>query len=127
MSITQVNVGSPTNQTVFTDTAMGNTPDAVKATSALVYSVRVDNSLNVGSPVYVKLYNVAAGSVVVGTTAPDEIIYVPMSAIITHVFFTSALAGKTFAIGLAAACVTTAGTAGTTAPVNSVVVSVNYV
>jgi hypothetical protein len=91
-----------------------------------VYYVVVDNSLN-GAASYVKLYNLASGSVVVGTTAPDEIIYVPANARITQVYSTSAAPGKTFGTALSAACVTTGGTAGVTSPSSSVVVTVNYV
>lgn len=126
MSITQVNVSTPSNEIVFNDTAMGNTADGVKASSALVYSITVDNSLNGGAASYVKLYNLASGSVVVGTTAPDEIIYVPAGAVLTHVFWTSAAPGKTFGTALSAACVTAGGTAGVTSPVSNVSVTINY-
>ncbi len=127
MSITQVQVGSPSNQYVFTDSAMGNTADGVKASSALLYAVTIDNSANGGAASYVKLYNLASGSVTVGTTAPDEVIYVPAGAVVTRTFFTAAAPGVTFGTGLSAACVTTGGTAGVTAPVSNVKVSVNYV
>jgi len=127
MAITQVGIGSPTNEFIFTDTAMGNTADAIKASSAKVYSVIVDNSANGGAASYVKLFNLAAGSVTPGTTSPDEIIYVPGGAVLTHNFFTSANPGKTFGTALSAFCVTTGGTAGVTAPASSVIVSVNYV
>lgn len=127
MSITQINVGSPTNEFIFTDTAMGNSADGVKSSSAVLYSVKIDNSANSGAACYVKLYNVLSGSVVVGTTAPDEVIYVPGGAIVTRNYWTSAAPGVTFGTALSAACVTTGGTAGNTAPSESVVVSINYV
>jgi hypothetical protein len=126
MSITQINVSSPTNEIVFNDSAMGNTADGVKASSALVYSVTVDNSLNGGAASYVKLYNLASGSVVVGTTAPDEIIYVPAGAVITQVYWTSSAPGKTFGTALSAVCVTAGGTAGSTSPSSNVSVTINY-
>jgi hypothetical protein len=126
MAITQINVSSPTNEIVFNDSAMGNTADGVKSSSALVYSVTVDNSLNGGSASYVKLFNLASGSVVVGTTAPDEIIYVPGGAVITQVYSTSAAPGKTFGTALSAFCVTTGGTAGSTSPSSNVSVTINY-
>ena len=106
---------------------MGSTVDAVKASSTLVYSVLIDNSANTGAASYVKLYNLASGSVVVGTTVPDEVIYVPASAVLTQFFFTGSLAGKTFGTALSAACVTAGGTAGVTSPLSSVKVSINYV
>lgn len=127
MSQTQVPIGTPTGIFEFTDTAMGNAPDAVKASSALVYSVFIDNSANVGAAAYVKLYNLAAGSVTVGTTVPDEVIYVPAGAKITVTYFTGSTPGKTFGTALTAACVTAGGTGGSTPPSSSVIVSINYV
>jgi len=126
MAVTQITVASPAGQVQFTDTAMGATVDAVKASSTLVYSVVIDNSANGGAASYVKLYNLASGSVTVGTTVPDEVIFVPGGAVITVPYFTSATPGKTFATALTAACVTTGGTAGTTPPVSSVKVTINY-
>ncbi|HZS43348.1 MAG TPA: hypothetical protein VFA52_03995 [Candidatus Paceibacterota bacterium] len=118
-------MSTPTNQFVFTDSVMGNSPDGVKASSAVLYGVRADNSAN-GTPVYVKLYNATSGSVVVGTTAPDEIIYVPANSVVTRTYFTGASVGVTFATALTAACVTSGGTAGTTSPALSVSVSITY-
>jgi len=105
---------------------MGGTVEGIKASSAKVYSVIVDNSAN-GAATYVKLWNVASGSVVLGTTAPDEIIYVPANAVVTQVLYTGASQGKTFGTALSAAAVTTGGTAGTTSPTSATVVTVNYV
>jgi hypothetical protein len=127
VAISQVNVSTPAVEVVFQDTAMGNAVDAIKASSAKVYSVIVDNSANGGAATYVKLFNLASGSVTLGTTAPDEIIYVPAGAVVTKQYFTSAAQGVTFGTALSAAAVTTGGTAGTTSPVSSVVVSVIYV
>lgn len=106
---------------------MGASADAIKGSSAKVYWITIDNTANSVSASYVKLYNLAAGSVTVGTTVPDEIIYVPADVVITHVFSTGANPGKTFPIALAACCVTAGGTAGVTPPVGGVIVSVCYV
>jgi hypothetical protein len=125
MGISQINVSSPTNEIIFNDTAMGNTADGIKSSSALLYSVTVDNSLN-GSAVYVKLYNLASGSVVVGTTAPDEILYIPGSSVVTKTYFTAAAPGVTFGTALSAICVTAGGTAGSSSPASNVSVTVNY-
>jgi hypothetical protein len=105
---------------------MGASIDAVKASSAKVYSVTIDNTLN-ASASYVKLWNLASGSVTLGTTAPDSVIFVPGSALVTETYFVGAAQGKTFATALSAACVTTGGTAGTTPPSSNVIVSINYV
>lgn len=127
MAITNIQVANPAGFSQYTDTVMGSTVDAIKASSALLYLVTVDNSGNGGAAAYVKLWNVASGSVTVGTTAPDEIIYVPGGAIITQPYYTKIAPGKTFGTALTAACVTTGGTAGTTAPTNPVIVSLLYV
>lgn len=126
MAITQVNVSSPSTEIIYTDTAMGSTADGVKSSSAVVYSVSIDNSLNSGAASYVKLFNLASGSVTVGTTVPDEVIYAPQGSITVISFKTSAAPGKTFGTALSACCVTTGGTAGSTPPGSSVVVSINY-
>lgn len=126
MSIASVNVTTPTNIIEFSDTAMSNAVDAVKASSAILYFVTIDNSANAGAASYVKLFNVASGSVTVGTTAPDEVIYVPAATVITQLYFTGATAGKTFATALTACCVTTGGTAGNTGPASSVIVTIGY-
>lgn len=125
MAITQILVASPSGETIFTDTAMGGTIDPVKASPATVYYVQVDNSLN-GSASYVKLYNLASGSVVVGTTVPDEVIFVPGNAVVTEVFSTSAAPGKAFGTALSAACTTAGGTAGNTSPSSNVKVTIVY-
>lgn len=127
MAITQVNVSSPSNETIFTDSAMGSTADGVKSSSTVVYSISVDNSSNGGAAAYVKLYNATSGSVTVGTTVPDEVILVPPGAIVVQSYFTGANPGKSFGTALSACCVTTGGTAGTTAPSSSVTVSITHV
>jgi len=126
VAISTVNVASPSSEKVYNSTAMGNTIEGIKASSALVYSVIVDNTLN-ASATYVKLYNLASGSVTVGTTVPDEVILVPASVIVTHVMYTGAAAGKTFGTALSAAAVTAGGTAGVTSPSSAASVTVTYV
>ena len=126
MAISTVNVSSPANEVVYSSSAMGATVEGIKASSAKVFSVIVDNSLN-NAATYVKLWNLASGSVVLGTTAPDEIIYVPASVIVTHVLYTGASQGKNFGTALSAAAVTAGGTAGVTGPSSPTVVTVNYV
>jgi hypothetical protein len=105
---------------------MGASVDAVKASSALVYSININNSAN-SVPSYVRLFNLASGSVIVGTTAPDSVLYVPANAVVSFALFTGVLAGITFGTALSACCVTTGGTAGVTAPLSSVAVTITYV
>ncbi len=127
MAISLVDVATPSNLSQFTDTAIGNSADGIKASSAVLYSVLIDNSANGGAASYVKIFNVASGSVIVGTTAPDEVIYVPAGLIVTHFLFTAAIPGKTFGTALSACCVTTGGTAGVTSPASSVKATFNFV
>ena len=126
MAISTVNVSSPANEVVYTSSAMGSTVEGIKASSAKVFSIIIDNSLN-NAATYVKLWNVASGSVVLGTTAPDDIILVPANAVVTEVYYTGASQGKTFGTALSAAAVTAGGTAGVTSPSSPTVVTVNYV
>lgn len=127
MAITQIPVGTPSGVFLFTDTNIGNAVDAIKASSAVLNYVFIDNSANGGAASYVKLYNLASGSVSVGVTAPDEIIYVPAGAKITQFFYTGAAVGKTFGTALSAICVTTGGTAGSSSPVSAVILTANYI
>lgn len=106
---------------LFKETALGNSATAIASGSSSVSMIDIDNSAN-GAATYVKFYNVAAGSVVVGTTAPDLVIMVPASTRISMSFFS----GLTFGTALSACAVTTGGTAGTTAPTNAVVVQVAF-
>jgi len=127
VAIDQINISTPSTLISFTDTVLGNAVDGVKASSAKLYSVIVDNSANGGAASYVKIFNATTGSITLGVTAPDIIIYVPGGAILTTAFFTGATQGVTLGTALSAACVTTGGTAGTTSPVSSVAVTINYV
>lgn len=127
MAITLVEVQTPSGLSQYTDTAIGNSADGVKSSSAVLYSVLCDNSANGGSVSYLKIFNVASGSVVVGTTAPDEIIYIPAGAVITHFLYTGSVPGKTFGTALSACCVTTGGTAGSVAPSSPVKATFNFV
>lgn len=126
MAITQIPIQTPVNIVEFNDPSMGNSADAIKSSSAVVYYIFADNSLN-ASPTYVKLYNLASGSVTVGTTVPDEVIYLPASSRITHILYTNSIPGKTFGTALSACAVTAGGTAGSTSPSSSVPVTIVYV
>jgi hypothetical protein len=126
MAISTVNIATPANELVYTSTSMQAVVEGIKASSAKVFSLIIDNTLNVAAT-YVKLFNLASGSVVVGTTAPDEIIYVPAGVIVTHVLYTGAVQGKTFGTALSAAAATTGGTAGVSNPSSAVSVTINFV
>ena len=127
MAVTTTNVSTPSNQFIFQNTVANNAVNSIKSSSAVLYSVKIDNSGNSGAASYVKFWNLASGSVTVGTTDPDFIVYVPASAVVTLDLFTGAGSGITFGTALSMACVTTGGTGGTTSPSNPVIVAVTYV
>src|SRR5712664_2619962 len=109
MATTQITLGYPTTTNLFQETAIGNAALTVKNAGGTIFTVEIDNTAN-ASIVYLKLYN-TNGAVVVGTTAPDDVILAPASL----KFDTFIIGGKAFASGLQVACVTTGGTAGVTA------------
>lgn len=87
----------------------------VVGTTPKVYGWEIDNTANT-SAVYFKVYD--AASPTVGTTAPHWCIRVPAS---TKLPWPSVNGdGHTFSAKMNMACVTTAGTAGTTSPTNPV-------
>ena len=84
--------------------------------------IRIDNSNNSGA-VYLKFYDVASGgSCTVGTSNPEYIFPVNGSSAAEY----SMQPGAKFASGIAFACVTAAGTGGTTSPTNDVTVKILY-
>jgi hypothetical protein len=126
MALTQTNISTLPVEILFNDTLPGNAVISIKASSAKVFFVTLDNSLN-GAASYVKLFNLASGSVTLGTSAPDEVLYIPASSIVTTFYLTSSAPGKTFGTALSYAVVTTGGTAGTTSPSSATVLTVSYI
>lgn len=126
MSISQVVVATPAVETVYTNTVLANAASAVKASSTLLLYAIFDNSANAAAS-YVKLYNLASGSVVVGTTVPDEVFLIPLGVVKTVLFFTGAAQGTTYGTALTIACVTVGGTTGTVSPSSPVIATIGYV
>ena len=102
------------------DSALGASAQVVKGSSASVYQVEVDNTANTGAASYVKMYNIAAASVTVGTSVPLAVFPAPAGAKVSYTFPVSK--GASFGSAVSWACVTAGGTAGTSAPSNSVIV-----
>ena len=126
MSISNIPAAAPFGFSEYTDTNIGATADGIKASSTVLTSVSINNTSNVATS-YVKLYNVASGSVTVGSTVPDDVISVPANQTVTVVYQTAASPGKTFGNALSACCVTTGGTAGTISPSASVICTFSYI
>jgi len=101
------------------DTQANATEELVDATSGTFYTVYVDNTANSGQ-VYVKIYNATAtANVTVGTTHPQYVL--PVAGSSTKQFcFPDGMAYD----GVVMACTTTAGTGGTGAPSQAVIVRI---
>ena len=121
MAVSIVDIASPSGLKKFRDTDLAETKIAVDATSGTLHSIVVDNTAN-GAVSYLKLWDVASGSVTVGTTAPDWTFKIAASVKRTIVLHD----GEPYGTALTAACVTTAGTAGTTGPTSNVVVELIF-
>ena len=121
MATSQVTLGFPSGASEFVETALGATVLQVKPSSGTLYLIQLDNTAN-GVISYVKLWYLATGSVTLGTTAPDDVLAFPASAKNWAIFG----GGWAFGTALAIACVTTGGTAGTTAPTSSAICTVVY-
>lgn len=122
MAVSNISIAQISGANLFVDDDNQNAAVAVKASSAVLYQLELDNTAN-GAPTYCKLFNVAAGSVVIGTTAPDLTILVPAATKITMVL----PGGLTFGTALSVASVTTKVESGSTSPSSSFVVKMVYV
>jgi len=121
MTISVLDLAPPSGAKVYKNTDLDGTKAAVKASSTTIYAIIIDNSANAAAS-FLKLWDVASGSVTVGTTDPDAIIKIAASVKKTIVF----PEGLVFATALTAACVTAGGTAGTSNPSSDVDVSIVY-
>ena len=120
MAVSTLSIGQ-ISSFLFQDTANTNGAIAVKASSASVSYIECDNTAN-GSATYTKLYSLAAASVVVGTTVPDTVIYVPASTLLKFPLPTAWVYGT----ALSVPSVTAGGTAGVTAPATPITVRIAY-
>jgi hypothetical protein len=122
MAVTQVGLGYPANTQIYQNTDLTKTKSAIKAASAVVYAIEVDNSLNAAEAEYLKLYNAAEGDVTVGTTVPDFVLYIPAAAVFNLVI----PAGLVFGTALTIAASTTGGTIATADPTSNLTARVVY-
>ena len=104
---------------VVTDTSVGTAIQYDSAGGAYsVYTVDIDNSANSAAS-YLKFWNVSSGATL-GTTDPVLILFAPAGSREPYAF----PAGIAFSTAISYAFVTTAGTAGTTAPTNAVSITI---
>ena len=78
MAISTVDLDTISGLFLYLSTDIINTIEAVKGSSTVMYHLDMDNAAN-GAATFYKFWNVASGSVTVGTTAPDMCILVPSS------------------------------------------------
>ena len=77
MAITTVDVATPSGLQLYTNTDLDEVKAGISAASTVVHSIDVDNPN--GAEVFLRLWNVAVGSVAVGTTPTQMVIMVPSS------------------------------------------------
>lgn len=104
----------------FTDVDLDNSVSQLLAAGATLFGLEVNNSQN-SVDVFVKIWD-KASAVTVGTTAPRFIFRVPAGEILPFPTYGNG-DGYVLTNGLAVACVTAGGTAGTTSPDNAVTAS----
>ena len=118
MAVSIVDIASPSGLKKYRNTDLAETISAIDSGAGTLHSIVVDNTQNAAAASFLKLWDVASGSVTVGTTAPDFCFKIPAATKRTIVFHD----GLAYGTALSAACVTTAGTAGVTGPTSDVVV-----
>lgn len=106
---------------VTTDLTANNTGEMVKASSAVLFAVEIDNTGN-NTAVYVKIYDSA--TVTTASDDPDFCLKVPPGA--TFEFQPNMGLGITLAAGICVRCVDAGGTAGVNSPGQSVPVTVHW-
>lgn len=107
------------------NSAENQTYSVLKASSAVLYKVAVDNTAGAGT-VYEKLYDSATPTV--GTDGPEVIIpaLAGQKTVVTFAKAGGSGGSANFGTALSAACVQEKGTAGTTAPAASVITTIAY-
>lgn len=115
-----VNITASTDggSTPFFDADGDNTAQALKASAGNLYSLHVVNTN--GTDAYVQIFNVAAGSVTVGTTTPNYVLFVPANGAVEEKW----AIGMAFGTAITYACTTTA--TGNGDPDTGLVVSAAY-
>lgn len=120
ISITSSLSATSTGMTRFRNTALSNTATSVKASSGNIYYYHVYNVNSADA--FLQIYNVASGSVTVGTTTPDLTLSVPAGGVLDGSLDSSPYSFST-AITVAATTTITGGTA----PSTGLLVALGYV
>jgi hypothetical protein len=121
MAISIIDVNSAAGYKKYVNTDIAEVIAGIDSGAGKIHSIVIDNVLN-ATAVHLKLWNIASGSVTVGTTAPNWVFVGNGSTKTTIVF----VEGTVYDTALSIACVTTAGTAGVTGPTSNVGVEIIY-
>lgn len=121
VSITSSLSGTSVGMTRFRNTALSNTAVAVKSSAGNLYYYHVYNTNS--SDCFLQFYNVAQGSVTVGTTTPDLTFVIPGGGGVLDGSFDSSPFSFSTAITIAATTTITGGTA----PGTGFLVALGYV
>ena len=117
MATYKTTISSAISSNRWTDTAASSTAVEASSASIHIHQVRIVNTANTVK-LYLKIYNVAASSVTVGTTSPDVILPVEASSSVEYTFDPRI----ELATALSYAVVTAPGTAGTSASSTAITV-----
>lgn len=109
-----------TGTDVIQDVSATSTKQAPYSSSKTLWAVYVDNTLNTTQTVYFKLWNIASGSVTVGSTEADMII--PVAGGKKRQITVDQ--GIVFGTAMVYACVTGAAASNSTSPSNAVPISI---
>ena len=115
MSVTTTTLANPFGAKIIIDTDADATAEAATTSSTTLYHVRIDNTQNTAD-VYVKLHDLAVGSVTVGTTAPNHVFFCPSGTKLSYVM----ASGLAFGTAISMHASTGIDTQSTTGPTNDV-------
>lgn len=116
-----VTIAAPTAISAFRTNALSNSAVAVKASAGELWGWNFVNPNP--TPVYVKFYNTAAGSVVVGTTAIVQTLMVPGSG---SVYQDPNVAQHIYSTAITMACVTGTLDTDTGVPATAIIAEMKY-
>ena len=121
MALTTLTLSTRLGSNFAKETSATATKSVIATSSITLFGVEIDNTANSAAS-YLKGYDNVTGSVTVGTNNPDLILPAAASTKITYMFDQ----GVAFGTGLVLACVTGAGTAGTSSPASAVIIKLVY-
>ena len=126
MGSAKLNVSSVNFEHIFFTDRLGNAAQEIDIQSVQLFWLKIENP-NV-SPVFCKLFNLAAANVVVGTSLLNDVIMIPAATSSTVIYsnFGSGL-GKFYDTALSLICVTSSDISSSASPLANVSATVCYI